>query len=159
MIALSTAPVAKSVYIFTCVDYAVHFVACKHIHLVRMQISNDVSDEEFLTILTELYNENTTTGVTESAIGGDSSLSHVTLGNEDHIKTEQDATEEESHLEYFSRILPSTTKGSSLLQSKELFQQKVAEMQILMDSCSDMNSFFCDSTLVICNRPFESSSS
>lgn len=49
-------------YSCTCVDYAVHFVACKHIHLVRMQVLDD-SDEEFSSILTEMYNENHTTTV------------------------------------------------------------------------------------------------
>ena len=140
-------------YSCTCVDYAVYFVACKLVHLVRMQVSND-SDEEFLTVLTELYNENITTAVTESAVGGDSmstaSLSPITLENEDHhTTTEQDAIpNEESHLEYYSRILQSTNKGTK----QGAISTKVAEMQNLMGSCPDMNIvFFCDITLVICN--------
>ena len=54
-------------YSCTCIDYAVHFVACKHVHLVRMQVPNEM-DEEFLVMLTELYNENTTTVLTESVL-------------------------------------------------------------------------------------------
>ena len=52
-------------YSCSCVDYAVHFVACKHAHLVHFQVTEE-DDKELLDLLFDLYKENNNTAAVEA---------------------------------------------------------------------------------------------
>ena len=57
--------VCVHMYSCSCVDYAVHFVACKHAHLVHIQVTEE-DDKELPDLLFDLYKENNNTAAVEA---------------------------------------------------------------------------------------------
>lgn len=126
-------------YTCTCVDHAVHFTVCKHAHLVHTQLV-DQDDQEFIKVLTEMsqYNEDDTAmgGGSGNAEGDSHNAEQSELEFRSGNESEADEVENESTLEYYERILQSNKTGN-VLESKRLFEQKIAELQVLVESCSD----------------------
>ena len=185
-------------YTCTCVDYAVHYTVCKHVHLVHLSkqevVSPEEADEELdsdninLNILCELLNReeeeeeevlteqpsildkqcDTCTGQpasSEEPSIGDEQLSseqpsvddeqlsseQPSVGDE-QLSSEQPSVDDEqlsseqpsvgdeqlsSGTDYYLRILNQSERFSSVRKSKRLFEQKVAELRMFVDGCSD----------------------
>ena len=144
--------VCVHMYSCSCVDYAVHYTACKHVHLVNLQIS-----EEENGVLMDLNNgeEHATASIEEPQIEiSPTPLTDEPETNEPHpcttTETVEDTTTEE-RLDYYSRLLQSRNTGS-LLDCKQTFQQKAAELQLLVVSCSNCDTITSViSHLFICN--------
>ena len=132
--------VCVHMYSCSCVDYAVHYTACKHVHLVHLQIS-----EEENGVLMDVNNgeEHETASIEEPQIKkSPTPLTDEPETNEPHpcttTETVEDTTTEE-RLDYYSRLLQSRNTDS-LLDCKQTFQHKAAELQLLVESCSNRDT-------------------
>ena len=151
-------------YVCSCIDYAVHYTVCKHVHLLHMQLEKE-ADEELLDTLHDLQKNNgqgaeeeeEQVGIEGACHGENNEMEIVSSENEATamdpatiIDQEMDGCEEgifeeqsdfgtimarKSSLQYYSDLLQSGSEAT-LISSKQRCEEKVLELQSLLSRCT-----------------------
>uniref|UniRef100_A0A1X7TQ09 SWIM-type domain-containing protein n=1 Tax=Amphimedon queenslandica TaxID=400682 RepID=A0A1X7TQ09_AMPQE len=135
-------------YVCSCVDHAVHYTVCKHTHLVHMQLHNDRQK-----IVNESQNMMEDNGISPAFNNLERNLAQSDNCERATEEENTTVTEDQEYglekvdkeyglekvdndstvgLEYYKELLQSSSAAAkSLISSKQVFQDKVSELQLL----------------------------
>jgi len=132
-------------YDCSCMDFAIHYTVCKHIHLIHMKHSlttnaNTVAFEE-----ANLVSQNDTSHLETSAVSTNDTtdeLKNVTEDSEVHDESADTGTSQDSSfcsLEYFSKLLHQE-KHNDLFTAKEKTEKILHEILAKVQSCNSIDT-------------------